>query len=600
MKKRGFVHELQRRHVGRVAVAYVIVGWILLQLASILFPTFDAPAWVLKVVIVILALGFPVTLVLAWAFEMTPDGVRLTEPAYAEGAQSPEHSHRIGKRINAVIIGVLVLAVAVLGWQQFRGRNGSGKTLASPTPSVADVAVAAVRKSIAVLPLINESGDASNEYFSDGLSEELIAALMHINHLKVISRGSSFQFRDSKDDSKTIGEKLGVTTLLEGSVRRQGDRVRIVAELVNAADGSGLWSHTYDRELKDIFAVQSEIAQSVAAALQVQLLGAQVKPQAEPSNENLDAYRALLQGNFYAGAQGMNDYRKAIDFYNEAIRLDDHYALAHSQLAAAWLALAEGTLSGQDVIAAYAKARAAAKTALALDPNLAGAHVALGEVLMGDERNLAQAEAEFRRAIELAPSDADPKVALAALLASEGKLEAAVGLLREALAINPLLGNWQLHLANYLIPLGKFDEAKQAILNALATNPPPALSYERLTIVEIKRGDPLAAQQAAQRESDPFWRAYALALAQQAGGDHAAADAALQTLIGKYTTEGSFQIATVYAMRGQPDKVFEWLDRAEAVHDPGISGLLFDPFLLAYKNDPRFAAFCRKVGLPAP
>jgi tetratricopeptide (TPR) repeat protein len=219
---------------------------------------------------------------------------------------------------------------------------------------------------------------------------------------------------------------------------------------------------------------------------------------------------------------------------------------------------------------------------------------------MGDERNLAQAEAEFRRAIELAPSDADPKVALAALLASEGKLETAVGLLREALAVNPLLGNWQLHLANYLIPLGKFDEAKQAILNALATNPPPALSYERLTIVEIKRGDPLAAQQAAQRESDPFWRAYALALAQQAGGSHAAADAALQTLIGKYTTEGSFQIATVYALRGQADKVFEWLDRAEAIHDPGISGLLFDPFLLAYKNDPRFAAFCRKVGLPAP
>src|SRR2546422_9911855 len=225
-------------------------------------------------------------------------------------------------------------------------------------------------KSIAVLPLVNTSGDAANDYFSDGLSEELIAVLAKIPGLKIIGRSSSFLFKGKSDDSRTIGEKLGVTNLLEGSVRKQGDRVRIVAELINAADGRALWSETYDRELKDVFAVQSEIATAWTDQLKIKLLGAPAKSDAAPSNDNLAAYNALLQGTFYFRLSTEEGTRKATEFYGEAIRLDPRYALAYANLSSAWRLLAAGWLGGAEAKEAYAQARNAAETALSLAPNL--------------------------------------------------------------------------------------------------------------------------------------------------------------------------------------------------------------------------------------
>ena len=268
-------------------------------------------------------------------------------------------------------------------------------------------------KSIAVLPLVNSSGDPANEYFSDGMSEEFISSLSRLQELKVIGRTSSFQFKGKTDDSKTIGEKLGVYYLLEGSVRKSADRVRIAVALIKSGDGANVWSETYDRELKDIFAVQSEIAGAVAKQLKVALLGnngqaAQLTTAATPSNQNVEAYNALLQGNFYFNRRTAEDTRKAIGYYEEAIRLDPRYALAYAKLSIAARSLANNYVSiatkeGQEAIA---KARASAKSALDLDPNLADSHLAQGVVLMNIDFNFAEAEAEYRRALELAPQNA--------------------------------------------------------------------------------------------------------------------------------------------------------------------------------------------------
>ncbi len=284
MSERNFFAELKRRNVYKVAVAYGVVAWLLMQVASQIFPFFDIPNWVVRLVVLILIIGFPVALIIAWAFEVTPEGIKRTEAADAAGQRS-----RGVAWIYVVLIGV-ALSVGLF----FVGRFTAGH--ATPRPS--EAATAIPEKSIAVLPLVNESGDPKDEYFSDGLSEELIAALAQISGLKVIGRSSSFRFKDRKEEPKTIGEKLGVSTLLDGTVRKQGDRVRIVAALVNATDGIQLWTRTFDRELKDIFAVQQEIARAVAESLKVTLLGSQDQVGSKSGYEQCRSTQCLPSGPF--------------------------------------------------------------------------------------------------------------------------------------------------------------------------------------------------------------------------------------------------------------------------------------------------------------
>src|SRR5437870_669684 len=329
--------------------------------------------------------------------------------------------------------------------------------------------VAIPEKSIAVLPMVNSTGDPANEYFSDGMSEEFISSLSRLQELKVVGRTSSFQFKGKTDDSKTIGEKLGVYYLLEGSVRKSADRVRIAVALIKSGDGANVWSDTYDRDLKDIFAVQSEIAGAVAKHLKVALLGhngqvAQLATAATPSNQNVEAYNALLQGNFYANRFTAEDYRKAIGYYEEAIRLDPHYALAYAKLSVAAGSLANNyvgvaTKEGQE---ASAKARASAKRALELDPNLAEAHLAQGVILKLVDFNFTAAEPELRRAFELAPQNASVPLNLAALLSELGRLDEAVALLQRAIALEPLRAVSHSNLGLYLTALGRYDEAEAA------------------------------------------------------------------------------------------------------------------------------------------
>jgi TolB-like protein/Tfp pilus assembly protein PilF len=451
-------------------------------------------------------------------------------------------------------------------------------------------AVAIPEKSIAVLPMVNSTGDPANEYFSDGMSEEFISSLSRLQELKVIGRTSSFQFKGKTDDSKTIGEKLGVYYLLEGSVRKSADRVRIAVALIKSGDGANVWSETYDRELKDIFAVQSEIAGAVAKQLKVALLGtngqtAQLATASTPSNQNVEAYNALLQGNFYYNRRTAEDTRKAIGYFEEAIRLDPRYALAYAKMSNVALILATNfnppLKEGQEAIA---KARASAKSALALDPNLADAHSAQGRIFENVDFNFAGAEAEYRRAVELAPQNPAVTSNLANVMSVLGRLDEGVALLQRAIALDPLRTASHFNLALNLTALGRYDEAEAAVRKSIALQPQSAQNYMQLAVIQILRGNSGAAVELAKQETDPFWCTYALALAQFANGERAEADAALKKLIDENADASGSQIAQVYALRKEPEKMFEWLEHAWTKHDSGVIELLANPFLRAYKD----------------
>ena len=571
-----FLSELKRRNVLRVAAFYAAAGWLLVQIATQVLPVFDAPTWTMRLVIVAVVLGFPFVLMFAWFYELTPEGLKRED----EIDRSQSIARSTGRKLDRWIIGVLAAAVVALLANQFVSHKD------------------ALGKAIAVLPLVNETGDPNNEYFSDGLSEELISALAQIKELKVIGRTSSFHFKNTNEESKVIGAALGVGYLLEGSVRKSAGRARIAVNLVRAADGANAWSQIYDRTLPDIFAVQAEIAQSVAGALKVALLGDAEKTPDAPSNQNFDAYTAYLQGRYYEQRYTAADLRKAIGFYDAAIRSDPHYSLAYAALSKSWWAL--GDITGKDVAEANRKARAAAERAVVEDPNSAEGHVALGQILVSVDRNAKGAEAEYRRAAELAPASAEPKIGLSSVIGDFGQIEEAVELLQQAVRLEPLATNAHFDLARLLTSLGRYDEAVQSARKAIELQPGGAGTWEMLALVEAKRGDGEAALKAAAQETDPDWRAYAMALAQQARGDAVAADAALNALIAGHSDDMSFQIAAVYAFRGDADKTFEWLDRAYEKHDPGVMAIIDNPFTRELRSDPRFAAFCKKVGLPLP
>jgi TolB-like protein/Flp pilus assembly protein TadD len=456
--------------------------------------------------------------------------------------------------------------------------------------------------SIAVLPLANESGEAGQQYFSDGISEDLITALSQFPGLKVIGRTSAFQFRDPKEDSRSIGAKLGVAHLLEGSVRRSGDIVRVSAELIDTADGTTQWSERYDRPYKDLFALQDEITRAVAGALKAKLLpGEHAAAQSEqPPSGNLEAYNALLQGRFYFARGRDADDHKAIEFLTQATRLDPRYALAWSELSYAWIFHSGDFLEGAAAQEAYAKAREAADRALALSPDLAAAHNARGDLLLFVEFDWRGAEAQYRRALELAPNDAQVKLNLGSVFASFGEMDRAIELTRQALVTEPLRAGAYKALATYFLGLHRLDEAERAINKAVELQPASEPYRSWLTIIETRRGNAPAALEAAQHEPPGIFRDMSLAFARQIGSDRSAADAALRTLIEKQGNNSAYQIAEVYALRNDAKATFEWLDRAWSNRDSGILYLLFDPFILRYKDDPRFAAFCRRVGLPVP
>jgi len=423
----------------------------------------------------------------------------------------------------------------------------------------------------------------------------LIAALAQISGLKVIGRSSSFRFKDRKEDPKTIGEKLGVSTLLDGTVRKQGDRVRIVAELVNAADGIQLWTQTFDRQLKDIFTVQQEIARAVAESLKVALLGTGSRSAQPSATDNAEAHNAYLQGHFYLVRRNAEDFRKAIDYYDQAIQLDPNYALAHAERAEALVFM--GDLTGQRPTA-YPKAHVDAEKAVAIAPDLAEARAALGFVLCLAEWKFTEGLAELKRAKELSPANPTASDLLARIIVYLGRIDEAERQARQAVELDPLSTVTHGNLARVLFYAGKLDEADSAARKAAELQPTGAGSHRFQVLIAAQRGDSEAALREAQLEPDPRFRRFELAVAHYVRGDREAADAALADLIANAREGFAYQIAQVYALRGEKDKAFEWLQTAFDDRDAGMLGLLVDPLLRGLRGDPRYKNFLAKLGLP--
>jgi TolB-like protein/Tfp pilus assembly protein PilF len=586
MKIDNFFSELKRRNVYKVAVAYIVAGWALAQGIAQVFPVFYVPNWAIQLVVVLIIIGFPVAAVLAWAFEITPEGIKRTEDV------DTTQTHSIGGAwIYIVVIGVFV-SVGLFFLGRYTAGNATARRDASPARG--EAATATAQKSIAVLPLLNESGDPADEYFSDGLSEELIAALAQINGLKVIGRSSSFRFKDRKEEPKTIGEKLGVSTLLDGTVRKQGDRVRIVAELVNAADGIQLWTRTFDRELKDIFAVQEEIAKAVAESLKVTLLGSDAAQRSMP--KNMEAHNAYLRGHFHFQRRNLEDYRKAVDYFDQAIRLDPDYALAYAERSEAWTFI--GDLTGQRE-PAWSKARSDAEKAVAIAPALAEARAALGWVRFFIDWKFAEGLSELKRAKELSPSNPTTNDLLARVIVYLGRLDEAERQARQAVELDPLSVIAQGNLARILLYAGKLDESDAAARKAAELQPTSASSHRWQVVAAVLRGDGDTALREAQLEPDEGYRRFELALAQQIRGDRQAADAALADLIANGRNQLDYQIAEVYAVRGEIDKAFEWLQISFDHHDTGTLTLWVDPLLRRLRDDPRYKNLLAKLGLPS-
>jgi TolB-like protein len=595
MKIDNFFAELKRRNVYKVAITYAVVSWLLIQAASILLPTFEAPAWVMKAFVVFLAFGFVISVMVSWAFEATPEGLKRTEDLPPDVvAKLPTWSPR---KFATFVVVVAVIAAGLLAYQFLRPQSTPAprQTASAARTEAAAAALPISQKSIAVLPLLNESGDSKDEYFSDGLSEELIAALAQIKELKVIGRSSSFRFKDRKEETKTIGEKLGVATLLEGTVRKQGERVRIVAELINAADGIELWTRTFDRELKDIFAVQQEIAAAVASSLKVTLLGLDERSSASPATKNTEAHNAYLLGHYYFQRRNLEDYRKAVAQFDEAIRLDPDYALSYAERSEAWTLI--GDLSGQGKTA-WPKAREDAEKAVAIAPALAEAHSALGWVRFFAEWKFAEGLRELKRAKELSPVNPTANDLLARCIVYVGKLDEAEKQARQAVELDPLAFPAQINLARVFWFAGKLDEADAVSRRAAELHPAAAAARRFQVLVAVERGDGETALREAQLEPDPGYRRFELALAHYVRGDRQAADAALADLIANGRDQLAYQIAQVYAARGEEDKAFEWLQISLDTHDTGTLGLLLDPLLRDLRSDPRYKTLVTKLGMP--
>ena len=452
-------------------------------------------------------------------------------------------------------------------------------------------ATAPITPSIAVLPFADLSPGKDQEYFSDGLAEELLNSLVKIQGLNVAARTSSFQFKGKNEDLRVIGKKLNVATVLEGSVRKQGQRVRISAQLVQVSDGFHLWSEAYDRDLTDIFAVQEDIAHSVAGSLKVTLLDEKA---AAPRAMNIEAYNAYLQGKYFEARPTKENLEKAIAYYEQATHLDAAYAPAWAALSRAHSLKA----GGYGLMQEYRDAHEAAERALALDPSLGEAHAALGEVKLLYDWDWAGADAAYQRALVLEKGNAEIVERAASTAATLNRFEEALPLSRRAVGLDPLQPSPYETLAFNAWWAGRLDEAEAAARKGLELDPQFPWLHTVLCRVYLAQARPQEALAEAERDTAPPFRLQDLALTYYALDRKQESDRALTELISEYKAAAAFQIAEVYAFRGEVDAAFAWLERAYAQRDSGLTFTKGDPLLASLERDPRYASFLKKMRLP--
>ena len=545
----SFFTELKRRHVFRVAAAYVVTGWIVAQAAEFLLESFAAPQWILQTLIILLVLGFPIALVLAWAFELTPEGVELDKAAAADPVPVP--------------------------------------VAAAP-----EVLPGSPEQSIAVLPFVDMSADRDQEYFSDGLAEELLNLMAKVPGLHVASRTSAFFFKGKQEDIRAIAEKLRVRHVLEGSVRKAGNQLRVTAQLIKAEDGYHLWSETYDRPMDNIFAMQDEIALAVVDALKVKLLG-----EAPTAREtNTEAYNLYLQGVHFFTQRTAETLDRAVDCLERAVAIDPEYAPAWAYLSSAYAV--RGGSSGHGWQEGVTASREALQRALALDPDEAHTWISQGQLKSYYDWDWEGARSDLERARSLAPDNSEVYAALARLARSHGRLAESVELAERAIALDPLNLTAHSDRSRALMYLGRYEEAELGFRELVGLNPNHRNGTSMLSRIEMLRGNVDSALALNEREALPFWTDFCRLLICYRHRRTPACESDLLAFCEENGDEGAFQIAEIYAYGGDADVAFAWLDRAIEQRDPGLTDeLLVADTLRGLHADARWEKLVERVGL---
>jgi TolB-like protein/cytochrome c-type biogenesis protein CcmH/NrfG len=569
---RPLVAELRRRRVFRALIAYGIVGFAVLQIIEPVMHGLHWPDAVLSYIVVALAAGFPVVLMLAWIFDVNEGRIERT-------AGKPL---RTGMALALAGVGLLVAAPGAVYYLVVR-RATPAQTPQGP--------------SVAVLPLVNLSSDKEQEYFSDGLSEELLNLLAKVPGLHVAARTSTFAFKGKNEDVATIAEKLHVATVLEGSVRKSGDQIRITTQLVNAADGYHLWSETYDRTLTDVFAVQDDIARSVVDALKLKLL--EPPTSMDRRTASTEAYNEYLLGQQFFRRNNVEGFRRAMQAYEKAVALDPGYAPAWAALALATFWVADSADSLTAVTTGQERAVAAADKAIALGRNLPDGYLARGFVRVPIQWDFDGARADLQRALSLKPEDPDVLSTYAqVVLRPLGRFPEAITALRKALELDPLNARVWSVLGSTLGGAGDFGAAREALNRSLEISPDQSFTSFHLGTTFLLEGEPAAAMAIYPRSSNEIFRFAGIALAEHSLGHPRESQRALDEMISRFAHAGAYQIAEVYAWRGEKDRALEWLERARVQRDGGFVNVKIDPLLRNLHGDARYTALLGRMHMP--
>jgi TolB-like protein/Tfp pilus assembly protein PilF len=584
--KPSFLAELKRRNVYKVAVAYAVVGWLLVQIATQVFPFLEIPNWVVRLVIALVAIGFPIALVIAWAFELTPEGIKRTEDVdLAASARQP----RKHAWIFIVIVGA-AFSIGLFFIGRYTGQN---------TASAARTELPA--KSIAVLPFDNLSRDPDNAFFAEGVQDEILTRLAKVADLKVIARTSTQRFKSAPENLPDIAKQLGALNILEGSVQKVNDQVRVNVQLINAVTNAHLWAEIYDRKLSDIFAVQSDIAKTVADTLQAKLTGSEKQLMAAQSTTDTAAYELYHKGLSLWERRSGDNIPKAIAFYEQAISRDPNYALAYAGLAKSYILLPG--YAGAEPRNAYPKAKEAALKGLRLDPNLAEAHTALGKVLFLSEIDIAGAMREYKRAIDLKPNDATAHHWLGNdSLTALGRFDEAIAEGKRAVELDPLSPVINADLGGSFYYARRYDESVRQYRKTLEIDPTFFYTHFNLGIVLQATGDLSGAiaeyEKAKQLSSDHPFMSTLYAAAKAHAGDKDAAQRMLTELdkISEHREVLSYWRALLYLSLNKKEETLHWLEQSFEERDgANISWIKVDPLFDSLHGDPRFEALAEKI-----
>jgi len=576
--------ELKRRNVIRVAVAYLAGAWLLVELAGMAFPYFGIPDWGVHFLQIALALGFLPVLAVAWSFVMTPQGVIRDTPVTQSSA----------KRLDIFIIALVIAALSLFAAGHFWL---DARPVEQPTASVkatVDAGQAQVQfpaNSIAVLPFVNMSDDVSNEYFSDGISEELLNLLARVHELRVISRSSAFSFKGKDLDIPTIAEQLNVAHILEGSVRKAGDRVRITVQLIDARSDTHLWSDTYDRKLDDIFAIQDEIALTVVEQLKITLLGE------SPTSEEIDpaAYMLYLQARHLGNRGTAGATEQSIALYQQALSVEPDYTSAWSGLANSYLNLYQhGQLSRED---STRLAREASQRALDLDADHAPAHAHLSRIELTYDRDLAIAAQHLQHALTLEPTNPEILHRAIVLAYRLGRMDEAIRIGKYTIERDPANPESYYYIGFAYLWAGQLDEAIASFGAALMLSPEYTSAHYRTGVALLLKGEPEAALEEMLQESHTAKGLEGRTIAYHALGDAERSDQALNALIEKYAFNSAYNIAYVLAYRGENDRAFEWLAKAAEYRDSGLTQMAHQPEFANLHADPRWLPALESVGV---